>query len=57
MVYQLLDNIQEIKDKLFKLETQQKNKQDDLRISMEEIDKLQNEIDNLKVSSFVIVGM
>lgn len=57
MVYQFLENIQEIKDKLFKLETQQKNKQDDLRISMEEIDKLQNEIDNLKVSSFVIVGM
>lgn len=45
-----LDSIHEINDKLFKLEDKKKNKEDNLRISMEEIEKIQNEIESLKVN-------
>ena len=45
-----LDSIHEINDKLFKLEDKKKNKEDNLRISIEEIEKIQNEIESLKVN-------
>ena len=44
-----LERIQETTSKLSKLEEKQKNKEENLKLSIEEIEKIQNEIESLRV--------